>query len=427
MRPTLAMGVACGDAKVAAARWDGEVTAMAPAGTPTAPSWTVGFRETSQGGRMVLTGAFPVPADWVDAVATPVLSDLRVHLPAYGDPDVQAAIVEPMFEFWRRTAESQEADISVALPLEYPRSVAAAFERAAERAGFRHAWSIPEPVAALLACVPSWRQQPAIWPGPPAGRCVWVVEAAGHDLSLTLLHVRAAQHTRPRASVDLRVTLKASERLEHPNGGETVAAVVARALSALRATLDDDDRDESQPGSLVARPWLLVAAADAWPDAPGAQLRELLGDAVQVWTDPAPQEMYARGAAVHAAIAAGTLPVTLHVTRRSRLAVRTEAREGPGLVAVTDAGADPPVQFERAFEAPLGSGADLDITLVAALPGGSREVPIATFLVRHSELTGDDRRIVIVSGQVTSWQQGEVEIQDGVSGRMLQRKEFELP
>lgn len=430
------VGLDLNDAGIRTAFWNAGARRAEPLDAAAAGlhAFDVGFRRSSD--RRAFESIFPVPAGWRPDRNGVLFKAVRHHLPSFREPaqsgdELQQAIALPALEYFRRQIAFGEVHASLAVPLEYMWDNCAALERSAHTAGFATCRSIAEPLAALLAYLPKWRDDPILWKQLAAGRGIWVVESRYWDLLVALIDVR---HSPTSAKDRLEFTVLAGDCLEHfgamarTTDDASLAGELRASVSRIMATTwsqpwtaETGSRPPLERANWIVGsgdgPFLETAVAAIAAELPGTPL---VGDL-------SPNEIVASGAAVHSAIAGDQLPYRLSIARRSVLGVKVAAEGGLGFEPLVSASDEVPVDFERAFLIPGQlHDAPVEITVAAGLPGGDRCGALHTFVVAPQDLSRRDRAVLLVDGRLETAAEGRVRVRDAHTDKTLGQAEFRL-
>jgi len=435
-------GLDWGSAKSSLAIWD--ATLGRPQIVPASPGKAyvparVAFQEISRGGRRVVEPLFPLPDGWQEDSNSLEFWEIKNHFAAFGDVDAQKAIARPVFDFWRRILGPNQTQLSVSVPLGYSWESSSTLSSAGSEAGFDRCEPVTELLATVLAYLPYWQKDSTHWGNLEGARSVWVIDCGSRDLNLGLVLVQRRPREVQQGPSRLDFALLAADCLEGfgarcPDAGpERVTAAVARSLPNLvKAAFERSlpDWQGSKPEAKRAD-WIVCAGGGAHlapaKDAVKTQLQPLLGNSPLVWEKIPPTDVVATGAAVHAAILGGQLPIRIGVARRWILGVRVELPEDQNFIEISWPDDEPPFDFERAFKVPGRAEKPVAITLSAALPGGDRFVSVCTFQIEPGQFLNSQDPVLLVAGHLEDWAQGTVCVREVNSGTKLYEKAFRLP
>jgi len=393
----------------------------------------VGFKETVEGTRRIISAIYPVADDFQEGSDSLCFYEAKRNLPAYGDAETQEFIVKPVFDYWWRLLGGMEVRLSVSVPIDYSFETCQALQEAAKQAGFPANLAVNELLASLSAYVPSWYQDNVRWKNLESGRCIWVVDCGYADLNLGLVHAEQRNNR-------LDFLFLAGDCLEDfgacwpDSDPEAVAVEIRKSVpNLIHAAFD-----KPWPGWQGQRPearladWIICAGGgpNLRPacEAMKACLGSILGHQATVFESIPPAHVVAMGAAVCCAIHWGQLPYQIGtVHRRVVLGLRLKSQESKSFIPITNADREPPLSFERAFRLPVPPTRPVEITLAAALPGGDRLVGLQTFVLGVEVLKSFISPIFFVQGELANWKQGRFQIIEAGSGKRLRESNFQLP
>jgi len=424
------VGIDWGNAKLSAAQWAPDESDASMVSTPDGPFLpsSIGFRTSRVEGRRVTHAVFPRPADWKDEHGTAItLRALKSGMPLYDDEEVQAVIADAIFGYWRKLIPGDEITLGVSVPFDYSWQLCQRLERRATAAGFTRCTCVAEPVAAVLAHLPSWQRDPSQRTAVRDGQLVWVVDCGLLDATLTLLHVKAQGV--------LTIELLAGNRFEGLGGdhssalpSEQLTSEMESALPRLLATLTQAPRRGSARLPIDGAHWIVpVGGGTALESVAGLLASKLPKRGLMLSGVPA-VEATARGCAVHAAQQAGAFAPQLSTVRRLLIGIKTEGALGSGFTAISPPDKDPPFLFERAFDLPEVTNEAVEVTLGVALPGGDLYTGLRTWAFeRDRQTSAMPSRVLLVRGRLQDWSGGSVELVNPETGATITASEFRLP
>lgn len=419
-------GLDWGTSKIAMATWDNERRCpelVSPHGADFLPA-AVGFRRDNQ------RNAIPIyPVD--DSSQELSFADIKRRLPSFRDSIAARFIIESIFRNWRGYVSHTDVHCTISVPVDYSSRECDWVQQAGTSAGFTSCSYVSEPLAVVLACLPSLFSDRTKWGLLEAGRTIWVLDCGSIDLNLALIHV-------VRIGDSLNFSFLAGDCLEELGSvfcdspspesvdrqfNESFPNVTNAAFARLWSNWNGP-RPELRKAD-----WAISAGGGANLSVAVDALRRRIPDLQLLNRGLESTALVAFGACVHAAIQGGQVPYRIGVVRRRMVLGLTTELGNARFIPISRAEDEVPFSFERIFELPkqASESNEIEVTLAAAFPGGDRFGGLATYIADRAKLGNEQAPGFLLKGRMESWEGGNVELYELGSGTKLWEAPFHLP